>query len=321
MSQNQELAQNLAEKYGYLPYMIERYLHFLGVDGTIDLLKANEIPLTPSIRVNTLKIKTPDLKIRMEQKDFELSPIDWIPYAYNVIKESFNLGSTHEFLQGYYYIQNLASMLAAVILKPKPGDVVIDMCAAPGSKATHLAQIMRNEGTLILIDRNKARIPALEINLRRMGITNSIVINMDAVNLSNLNIKADKILLDAPCTGEGLIRQDPKRKRSRSAKDIEKMASIQKKLLKAGLESLKPEGELLYSTCSIAPEENELVIQDVLEEISSIKISEISKTYGVSGLTEVFGKNLREDLGYSQRLYPHLHDTIGFYLCLLERTN
>ena len=321
MSQNQELAQNLAEKYGYLPYMIERYLHFLGVDGTIDLLKANEIPLTPSIRVNTLKIKTPDLKIRMEQKDFELSPIDWIPYAYNVIKESFNLGSTHEFLQGYYYIQNLASMLAAVILNPKPGDVVIDMCAAPGSKATHLAQIMRNEGTLILIDRNKARIPALEINLRRMGITNSIVINMDAVNLSNLNIKADKILLDAPCTGEGLIRQDPKRKRSRSAKDIEKMASIQKKLLKAGLESLKPEGELLYSTCSIAPEENELVIQDVLEEISSIKISEISKTYGVSGLTEVFGKNLREDLGYSQRLYPHLHDTIGFYLCLLERTN
>ena len=321
MSQNQELAQNLAEEYGYLPYMIERYLHFLGVDGTIDLLKANEIPLTPSIRVNTLKIKTPDLKIRMEQKDFELSPIDWIPYAYNVIKESFNLGSTHEFLQGYYYIQNLASMLAAVILKPKPGDVVIDMCAAPGSKATHLAQIMRNEGTLILIDRNKARIPALEINLRRMGITNSIVINMDAVNLSNLNIKADKILLDAPCTGEGLIRQDPKRKRSRSVKDIEKMASIQKKLLKAGLESLKPEGELLYSTCSIAPEENELVIQDVLEEISSIKISEISKTYGVSGLTEVFGKNLREDLGYSQRLYPHLHDTIGFYLCLLERTN
>lgn len=321
MSQNQELAQNLAEEYGYLPYMIERYLHFLGVDGTIDLLKANEIPLTPSIRVNTLKIKTPDLKIRMEQKDFELSPIDWIPYAYNVIKESFNLGSTHEFLQGYYYIQNLASMLAAVILNPKPGDVVIDMCAAPGSKATHLAQIMRNEGTLILIDRNKARIPALEINLRRMGITNSIVINMDAVNLSNLNIKADKILLDAPCTGEGLIRQDPKRKRSRSAKDIEKMASIQKKLLKAGLESLKPEGELLYSTCSIAPEENELVIQDVLEEISSIKISEISKTYGVSGLTEVFGKNLREDLGYSQRLYPHLHDTIGFYLCLLERTN
>ena len=321
MSQNQELAQNLAEEYGYLPYMIERYLHFLGVDGTIDLLKANEIPLTPSIRVNTLKIKTPDLKIRMEQKDFELSPIDWIPYAYNVIKESFNLGSTHEFLQGYYYIQNLASMLAAVILNPKPGDVVIDMCAAPGSKATHLAQIMRNEGTLILIDRNKARIPALEINLRRMGITNSIVINMDAVNLSNLNIKADKILLDAPCTGEGLIRQDPKRKRSRSVKDIEKMASIQKKLLKAGLESLKPEGELLYSTCSIAPEENELVIQDVLEEISSIKISEISKTYGVSGLTEVFGKNLREDLGYSQRLYPHLHDTIGFYLCLLERTN
>ncbi|GAG78113.1 unnamed protein product [marine sediment metagenome] len=97
-------------------------------------------------------------------------------------------------------------MLPPIILDPKSNDVVIDMCAAPGGKATHLSQLMNNTGTLILIDRNKNRIPALEINLRRMGVINSIVLNLDAVNLSNLNVKADKILLDAPCTGEGLIR-------------------------------------------------------------------------------------------------------------------
>ncbi len=321
MSQNQNFTLKLAQEYGYLPYMIERYIQFLGIDGTIELLKANEKPLTPSIRVNTLKIAASDLKIRLTQKGFELEQIKWIPYAFKVIQEPYNLGSTHEFLQGYYYLQNIASMLPAVILDPKPNDVVIDMCASPGSKATHLAQLMKNEGTLILIDRNRKRIPALETNIRRMGIINSIVINMDAIYLSKLNIKATKILLDAPCTGEGLIRQDTKRKKSRKMRDIEKMASIQKKLLKAGLNALEPNGELLYSTCSIAPEENELVIHEVLEENSNIRISKISKTFGVSGLTDVYGKNLREDLRYSQRLYPHLHDTIGFYLCLLKRKN
>ncbi|MFX0081922.1 MAG: RsmB/NOP family class I SAM-dependent RNA methyltransferase [Candidatus Hodarchaeota archaeon] len=319
MSQNQKLILKLAQEYGYFPYMIERYVQFLGIDGTIELLKANEKPLNPSIRVNSLKISSSDLKKKLTQKGFELEQVKWIPYAFKVIQESQNLGSTHEFLQGYYYLQNVASMLPAVILDPKPSDIVIDMCAAPGSKATHMAQLMENEGMLILIDRNRKRIPALEMNLRRMGIINSIVINMDAINLSQLNIKATKILLDAPCTGEGLIRQEHDRKKSRKMKDIEKMASIQKKLLKAGLHVLKLNGEMLYSTCSIAPEENELVVHEILEENNNFEISKISNIYGVSGLTKVYGKNLREDLKYCQRLYPHLHDTIGFFVCLIKR--
>ncbi|MHA2038780.1 MAG: hypothetical protein ACW98X_20295, partial [Promethearchaeota archaeon] len=147
MSQNQKLAQNLAQEYGYLPYMIERYFQFLGIDGTIELLKANEKPLIPSIRINTLKITTSDLKERLIKKGFQLNPIEWVSYAFEVTKETYNLGSTHEFLQGYYYLQNVASMLPAVILNPNLSDIVVDMCAAPGSKATHIAQLMKNEGT------------------------------------------------------------------------------------------------------------------------------------------------------------------------------
>jgi len=299
--------------------MVERYIQFLGLDETVKLLKANELPLIPSIRVNTLKISTLQLKKRLEQKGFELEPIKWVPYGFKVIKETYNLGSSHEFLQGYYYLQNVASMVSAIILDPKPNDTVIDMCAAPGSKATHIAQFMKNEGTLILIDKNKNRIPALETNLRRMGIINSIVLNMDSINLSKLNVKADKILLDAPCTGEGLIRQDSRRKKNRKMKDIEKMASIQKKLLKAGLNTLKLGGKLLYCTCSIAPEENELIVNNVLNELNNFTIIEISKDYGVSGLTEIFGTRLIDNLKFSQRLYPHIHDTIGFYFCLLQK--
>jgi len=299
--------------------MIERYIKFLGIDDTIKLLKANEKPLNPSIRVNTLKISGAELKKRLEQKDFELEPIDWVPYAFKIIKETYNLGSTHEFLQGYYYLQNIASMLPSIILDPNPNDIVIDMCAAPGSKATHLAQLMKNQGTLILIDRNRNRIPALETNLLRMGIINSIVLNMDAKDISKLNIKADKILLDAPCTGEGLIRQDPTRKKSKRLRDIKKMSKIQKLLLRAGLKVLKPGGKLLYSTCSIAPEENELVLNDILQDESDFSIIKINNQYGINGLTRFFENTLLEEIKLSQRLYPHLHDTIGFFLCLIKR--
>lgn len=299
--------------------MVERYIEFLGLDETIELLKANERPLTPSIRVNTLKIKMEELRERLENKKFKLDLIDWIPHAFKVLNQPYNLGSLHEFLQGYYYLQNIASMLPALILNPNSNDIVIDMCAAPGSKSTQLAQIMNNKGTLILIDKYKKRLPALNMNLRRMGIANSIVLNFDSINLEKLKIKADKILLDAPCTGEGLIRQDPSRKKSKHLKDIQKMASIQQKLLKAGLNVLKSGGHLLYSTCSIAPEENELVINKVLHNNSHFSIIKINYQYGANGLTHVFKKDLIMDLKHSQRLYPHIHDTIGFYICLITK--
>ncbi len=299
--------------------MIERYLNFLGLDNTLKLLEANEKPLTSSIRVNTLKIQPGELRNRLENKGFELQTIEWISYGFEVLKETYNLGSLHEYLQGYFYLQNVASMLPAIILDPKPGEIIIDMCAAPGGKATHMAQIMNNKGSLILIERNSKRIPALEINLRRMGVLNSIVLNLDAINLQKLNIEADKILLDAPCTGEGLIRQDKSRKKSKTQKDIEKLAGIQKKLLNSGLKVLKPGGTLLYSTCSIAPEENEFVINDVLQDRLEYSIIPLNNRYGVSGLTRVLGKVLRKDLKLSQRLYPHIHNTIGFFICLIKK--
>ena len=299
--------------------MIKRYLQFLGLDETKLLLEANERPLIPTIRVNTLKITIEDLKEKLLRKGCTLESIEGISYGFRVMKAKFNLGATHEYLQGYYYLQNLASMIPAIILDPKEVDVVIDMCAAPGSKSTQIAQLMINEGKLILIDRNIKRIPKLEINLRRMGIENSIIINMDARNLKKLNLKANKILLDAPCTGEGLIRQDPTRKSSKTINDIEKMASIQKDLLKSGLESLKPGGQLVYSTCSIAPEENELVIDDVLKDKSEFAIVKIPTKYGADGIIDVYNKSLREDIKYSQRLFPHINNTIGFFVCLIQR--
>ncbi|MFX1274849.1 MAG: RsmB/NOP family class I SAM-dependent RNA methyltransferase [Promethearchaeota archaeon] len=300
--------------------MIERYLDFLGLDETIKLLEANEEPLIPTIRVNTLKISQDKLRTRLEKKGFKLEPIIEIPCGFKVIKKTSNLGSLHEFLQGYYYLQNKASMLPPLILNPQSNEVVIDMCAAPGSKSTHLAQIMNNQGKLILIEKKKERISALKMNLRRMGIFNSVVLHSDAVNISHFKIKPDKILLDAPCTGEGLIKTDPNRKKSKTMKDIEKMASLQTKLLNAGLDAMHSGGLMLYCTCSIAPEENELVINKILQENSDISIKKLSNQYGIEGLTKVYGKKLNKSLNLTQRIYPHIHETIGFFLCLLEKS-
>jgi len=300
--------------------MIERYIEFLGIEETVQLLEANEHPLIPSIRVNTLKIEKDDLKNRLETKGFKLEPIKWISYGFKILNQSSNIGSLHEYLQGYYYIQNSVTMLPAIILDPNPNELIIDMCAAPGGKATHLAQLTNNKATLVLIERNIKRIPALEVNLRRMGITNSIVLNFDAVNLASLNLKADKILLDAPCTGEGLIRQDKSRKTSKNLNDIKRMATVQKRLLVAGLNALKPGGKLLYCTCSIAPEENEEILDQVLKENSKFVINEIRDKYGINGLKNIYGKNLLNDLIKAQRFYPHIHDTIGFFICLISKS-
>jgi NOL1/NOP2/sun family putative RNA methylase len=309
----------LSKEFGYLPYMINRYLQFLGLDGTISLLKANEKPLLPTIRVNTLKITKEELLERLIRKGFVCEPIENIPYALKILLSPSSIGSQHEYLQGYYYVQNIASMLPAIMLDPNPNDLIIDMCAAPGSKSTQLAQLMQNEGNLILIERNKNRIPALKVNINRMGIINSVILNFDAKNLKTLKIEAYKVLLDAPCTGEGLIREDPSRKKSRRFNQIKKMAKIQSNLLKAGLETLTIGGELLYSTCSIAPEENEIVINSTLEHLPNFSIVKMPFTFGIEGLIKFNGTALREDLVNAQRLYPHIHDTIGFFMCKIKR--
>jgi NOL1/NOP2/sun family putative RNA methylase len=311
--------KKLAEKFGYLPYMTERYLRFLGKEETERLLRANEQPPKTTIRVNTLKISPEKLRKRLERKGFILREIKWIPYGYEIKKEGTNLGSTHEYLQGYFHLQGLASMLGPQILKPKPNEMIIDMAAAPGSKSTQLAQLMRNQGKLLLIEKNKKRIPSLQVNVRRLGIKNALILLMDSQKLGRLGIKSDKILLDAPCTGEGLIREDPSRKKSRTLNDINEMARVQKNLLKAGLNSLKSNGLLLYSTCSIAPEEDELVIDSILKDNAQFTIEELPNKFGVDGYTEVFDTQLRKDLKNSKRLYPHIHDTIGFFLCLIRK--
>lgn len=315
---DKNLAKELAKKYGYHTYMIERYLELFGEDETIKLLEGNEKALNPVIRCNTLKISVESLINRLLAKGFELKKVPWVDYAFQVVKSSFSLGSTTEYLMGYYYIhKGMGSLLPVHVLDPRPGEIVIDAAAAPGGKTSQMAQLMKNKGVILAIDINRERMKALRSNLSRLGVENVIAFRMDARDLPKFGIKVDKILLDAPCTGEGLIPIDKSRKKSRLIEDIKYCSTLQMSMLSALLRCLKKNGVIVYSTCSIAPEENELVIHHVLQQFP-LSVEKIDLKDGSPGFTEFFGYKVREELREARRFYPYIHGTQGFFICKLK---
>lgn len=311
-----EKGKSLAEKFGYLPETIERFLQLFGLEETKDILQAYERKPKTAIRINELKINPHELIERMEKKGFILSQSNWYENGFFVEKAPFPLGATTEYLAGYYFIQSAASWIPSLILNPEPGELVIDLTAAPGGKSSHLAQLMKNEGTLFCIDLSRERIKSLRSNLARCGVKNNICIRMNAIEFPKYNLKADKVLLDAPCTGEGLMATDISRRTSKGQEDINRLAHLQKQLVQAGIKTLKKEGVMVYSTCSTAPEENEEVINWTLDNFP-VRLLEIPFKDFSPGFTEAFDKTYDSELVKAKRLYPHKDGTEGFFVCKL----
>lgn len=322
MISNEEI-KRLADLHGYSNLMMAELIKNYP-DDYVEVIKAFEKPLIKAIRVNTLKVTPETVKTALEQKEFKLAPNEWLNYAFNIFSEEakFDLGATHEYLHGWYYLQTIASMIPVHILFPEPNDTVLDMCAAPGSKTTQIAQYMQNEGIIIAIDDKKNRILSLNANLKRCGVYNCVTFPYNAKNVKKLataGIKPNKILLDAPCTGAGIIRQDPTRKTSRDLSDIKYMASLQKELLTAGLELLAPQGWLLYSTCSFHYQENEMVISEVLPKFKDVEIVSPAENIGLPGLIKVGNIEFGDQMLKARRLAPNIHDTDAFFYCLLKK--
>jgi tRNA (cytosine40_48-C5)-methyltransferase len=265
-----------------------------------------ECQLKTSIRVNTLKISDAQLVKRLKQRKITLSKIPWLDHGYYSESE-FSAGSTQEYLQGFYYVQEAAAQVPAMILNPNKDDVVLDMCAAPGGKTCQLAQYMENKGTLIALDNNKPRLASLKNNLERLGITNTLIYNLDAKYINSLDMKFDKILLDAPCSGNFCTDRNWFGKRT--IEGIKQKAKQQKDLLKAAVSALKPAGELVYSTCSLEPEENEEVIEWALETLG-IELLPVELDVGSPGLTKKTVKCLR--------FWPNKDKTEGFFLAKIR---
>ncbi len=233
------------------------------------------------------------------------------------------LGKALEHQLGYYYVQELASMMPPLALNPCKYDIVLDMCAAPGSKTTQLAAMMENQGTIIANDKRIDRLTALNSNLERCGATNTIITRMNGITLCKKLTKQgflfDKILVDAPCSGEGTIRSSPETLRMWNINMIKGLASLQKKLIAAAIECLKPQGTLVYSTCTHAPEENELVIDFALKNFN-VALEQISLPLKIrQGITEWQGQKLNSELKKCARIWPQDNDTEGFFVAKLKR--
>jgi len=286
-------------KYEPKPLFLERMKKLLEDEFStyIEVLKK---PLTNSIRCNTLKINPEILLNRLKLKGWVVEQPFPEKKEIMIVRgkisngknsngekkqkiielEPGELGRSMEHLLGYYYIQEIASMLPVLTLKPQPGELVLDLAAAPGSKTTQIAAAMENRGTIIANDVSLSRLKILASNMERCGVTNSIITRRDGIvfckKLKEQGFKFDKILVDAPCSGEGTIRSSAITLKMWNLNTIKQLSKIQKAMVANAIEILKVNGEIVYSTCTHAPEENEEVVDFILKNFDNVKIETIN---------------------------------------------
>lgn len=272
------------------------------------------------IRCNTLKITPEKLMERLSEKWKVSQPFPSNKEIILVEQELMpgELGNSIEHVLGYYYIQEISSMLSVIALAPKENEFVLDLCASPGSKTTQIASYMNNKGTLIANDLKLDRIRILAANLQRCGVTNTIVTKNDAIALcskiSKSEFKFDKILLDSPCSGEGTLRSSPKTFLMWNPKMINKLSRMQKKFIAFALKCLKVGGTLVYSTCTHAPEEDEEIVDFALKNFP-IKIEQIQlPVKSRPGITNWKGESFSEEVKKTCRIYPQDNDSEGFFI-------
>ncbi|ADT83025.1 NOL1/NOP2/sun family putative RNA methylase [Thermococcus barophilus] len=300
---------------GYSKTFAERYYQLWG-ERAIRIAEAMEKPLPRCFRVNTLRTEIPKLTKLLNKKGFQFKRVPWAKEGFCLTREPFSITSTPEYLSGLLYIQEASSMYPPIALEPKPGEVVADMAAAPGGKTSYMAQLMKNGGIIYAFDVGEERLKEMRLNLSRLGVTNVVVFHKSSLYMGELGIEFDKILLDAPCTGSGTIHKNPERKSNRTLDDIKFCQNLQMKMIKVALENLKKGGVLVYSTCSLEPEENEFVVQWVLD---NFEVELLPLRYGEPALVKPFGIELSEELKKARRFYPDKHGTSGFFVAKIRK--
>jgi NOL1/NOP2/sun family putative RNA methylase len=278
--------------------------------------------LRRSIRVNTLKMSVEDLKKRLE-KNWNLQQIPWCKegfYIEHINKERRDIGNLKEHTLGYFYTQEAASMIPPLVLEPKETDIVLDIAASPGSKTTQIAAMMNNKGVLIANDYQVARIKPLSLNIQRCGITNCTITLMHGQWFIKSNIEFDKILVDAPCSGTGTIRKSLKTLRIWNPNMVKRLSITQKQLIETAFNILKPNGTLVYSTCSSEPEENEAVIDFLLNKYENAKLEEIKLNIKRSEpILEFEKQKYSDEVKKCLRIWPQDNDSEGFLVAKIKK--
>ncbi len=293
-SRGEDEIKYLSIKYSYAPWIIELWMNYYDVEFVEELLRAGNEKAPLTIRLNWLKIMKDDLKKALVERGFEVEDGRLCANAINV--KGSGLLETELYNYGLFTPQDESSMLVAEKINPKHGDVVMDVCAAPGGKTTAIAERMNNTGKIIASDIYRRKLEIVEREAERLGITNIEIRSWDATRVdSTMFRKADRVLVDAPCSGLGVIRRKPEIKYKEKTDEMELLPNKQLAILSASSAYVKPGGTLVYSTCTINKLENEEVVNKFLRKNGDFHLEE------------------------HVQLLPSTNNTDGFYICVMKR--
>ncbi len=306
-NKEKDLLNHLSVVYSHPNWIVERWLKRYGAEFTEALLKSNnEIPELYG-RVNTMKTNREVVIQKLEFEGF-LVEAGALPDSFKVKTENAgSLADSKTFKSGEVTIQDIAAQAVGYVAAPEPGQLTIDMCAAPGGKSTHLAAIMNNEGRVLSWDIYDHKIAKINENADRLELSCIEAKLKDALEIDEQLLgKADVVLIDAPCSGLGIIRRKPEIKFNKTAEDIQDLAEIQAEMLNVAAMYLKTGGHLIYSTCTIEPEENEEQVKLFLEKHPNFELAKLD--------LEVLPESWTEGSDGYITLYPHIHGTDGFFI-------
>jgi len=320
----EQLKKDLCQYYGYNDYLLSKFLDLFPINEAIEFFEANEVPRPIVIRANTLKTRRRDLAQALINRGVNLEPIGkWSKVGLQIFDSPVPIGATPEYLAGHYMLQAASSFLPVMALAPQENERILDMCSAPGGKTSYIAALIKNTGCVFANDANKDRIKAVIANIHRLGVKNAVVCNYDGREFPNVIGGFDRVLLDAPCSGTGVIAKDPSVKVNKSEQDFQMVTQIQKELLLSAIDSVdansKTGGYIVYSTCSITVEEDEEVVNYALRKRPNVKLVPTGLDFGKEGFTSFRGKNFNPSLKLTRRYYPHTHNMDGFYVSKFKK--
>lgn len=280
-------------------------------------LDSVNLSVSTHVRVNTLRVERETFRSAMAARGYHLTPVAGIDEAFRWERPG-TPGSTLEYYRGWYQVQGLTSMLPPLILNPQVGERVLDLCAAPGGKATYLAQNTQNRALIVANDVSHRRIGILRSHSDRLGISSIVVTRYHGQSFP-MRILFDRILLDPPCSGEGTYRVGARAPLTENPEVSRRLQRLQQLLLRHALNLLRPGGMLVYSTCTYAPEENEAVVHPVVEEGRAELVPiDVSFPYA-PGIEAWDGERFHPSLKHAARFYPHFVNSWGFFIACLRK--
>jgi ribosomal RNA methyltransferase Nop2 len=319
-----QMLKDICAYYGYSEFLADKLLNLFPAREAFAFFEANETARPMVIRTNTLRTHRRELAQTLINRGVQLEPVGkWSKVGLQIFESQVPLGATPEYLAGHYILQAASSFLPVMALAPQEHERVLDMAAAPGGKTTHIAALMKNTGCVFANDSNKSRAKGLIGNIHRLGVKNTIVCNYSALEFPKAVGGFDRVLLDAPCSGTGVIAKDASVKTNKTELDFMRLPHLQKQLILAAIDSVdhasKTGGYIVYSTCSVTIEENEQVVQYALNKRPNVKLVETGLSFGKEGFTSIMGKTFHPSMKLTRRYYPHTYNVDGFFVAKFKK--